>query len=174
MCGDSHVSFEDEENLLCEDCEYVERFYCEECGCVVPEDEIHSYGDHFYCTDCFHDLYTEVWEEDMTYYPIDDCAYVKIKMPDGTYSSSGVYVYDLDRMAEAMELEKIEEDEDEGIYYVGYDAASINLRWDCGFSSCEQIRLSNRHKTAAEIERLVDSYLDNEHPLTYYLSVVPQ
>jgi hypothetical protein len=119
-------------------------------------------------------LYTEVWEEDMTYYPIDDCAYVKIKMPDGTYSSSGVYVYDLDRMAEAMELEKIEEDEDEGIYYVGYDAASINLRWDCGFSSCEQIRLSNRHKTAAEIERLVDSYLDNEHPLTYYLSVVPQ
>jgi hypothetical protein len=174
MCGDSHVLFEDEENLLCEDCEYVERFYCEECGCVVPEDEIHSYGDNFYCTDCFHDLYTEVWEEDMTYYPIDDCAYVKIKMPDGTYSSSGVYVYDLDRMAEAMELEKIEEDEDEGIYYVGYDAASINLRWDCGFSSCEQIRLSNRHKTAAEIERLVDSYLDNEHPLTYYLSVVPQ
>ena len=174
ICGDSHVYFEDEENLLCEECEYVERFYCEECGCSIPEDEVHSYGDNIYCHDCFHDLYVEAWDDNGNYRPVEDCTYVHVRLPDGKYSSGGVYVYDLDYVAEALGLEKIEEDEDDGVFYVNYDAASIDLRWDCGISSCDQIRLSNRHKTTEEVERLIDSYLSNEHPLAYYLLIVPK
>ena len=174
ICGDSNVNFEDEENLLCEDCEYVERYYCEECGCAIPEDEVHSYGDNIYCHDCFHDLYTEAWDDNDNYRPVEDCVCVHIKLPDGKYSLNSVYVYDLGRMADTLGLEKIEEDEDDGVFYVDYDAASITLRWDCGLSSCDQIRLSNRHKTKEETEQLIDSYLDNEHPFEYYLTIAPK
>jgi hypothetical protein len=119
-------------------------------------------------------LYVETWDDNNNYHPTEDCAYVHVRLPDGKYSSGGVYVYDLDYVAEALGLEKIEEDEDDGVFYVNYDAASIDLRWDCGISSCEQIRLSNRHKTAEEVEQLIDSYLSNEHPLAYYLIIVPK
>lgn len=102
-CGEITNNFESENELLCCDCESRERFYCEECGARINDEEAYCLNGDYYCYDCFCELAVYPYDSQDEPCRREDCEEIFVKLPDGNlYGASSLYVYDLDWFAKKV------------------------------------------------------------------------
>lgn len=143
ICGEPY-DFSDESNLLCEDCEYISSFQCSECGdWVCKEDAYEDDDGNYYCSECWHDIFTHPYDKPDYAIHYEDCDQMGLILPDQTKSTQTVYLYNstalLKRINPELIWEDLPEDNDTGARYIPYNEADTDLKYACGYSFSEQV-----------------------------------
>lgn len=173
-CGltESECNFDEENEVFCSNCEYVERYYCEECGEHIQcEDEVYTIGDQYYCYSCWSSLGAVPFDGDETMY-IADLTKIHLYLPNGEYSSGYIYVYDVDYFLNTFIACEPDErpifyDEERHFHYLPYGCVDSDIKWDCGIGQRDQLLYDNWNKSPEERRALLEEY-DNDHSYFNY------
>ena len=176
-CGltESECNFDGENEVFCDNCEYVERYYCEECGERIQcEDDVYTIGDQCYCYSCWNSLGAVPYDGDDVMY-IADLTKIYLRLPNGDFSLGYLYVYDVDNFLNNFTTCEPDEypifyDEEYCLHYMPYTYADSNMKWDCCIGQRDQVLYDNWNKSPEERKALLEAY-DNDHSYhTYFRS----
>lgn len=173
-CGltESECNFDSENEVFCDNCEYVERYYCEECGERIQcEDDVYTIGDQCYCYSCWNSLGAVPYDGDEVMY-ITDLTRIYLHLPNGEYSPGYLYVYDVDNFLNNFtscdpDEHPIFYDEERRFYYLPYAYADSNIKWDCCIGQRDQVLYDNWNKSPEERKALLEAY-DNDNSYHSY------
>lgn len=171
ICGrtESETTFIQENQVACEECDYVERFYCEECGEIIYNaEDVYTIGDHCFCYACWNELGTVPYDGDEMQF-VEDLTKVYLRLPDGTLSEEYMYICDEYHFIHHHLNDEL--DPDEGLPYdkihhchwIPYHLADERMKFEFGLTKREQLKYDYWDVDPVVRDKAIENYMNRQY-----------